>query len=859
MKPLPAVERVEDILEGVTARVMLSALILLSVLPDGVLDALLGLSTPQRNTIFLLIFGTELVLRLWIFEHRRRQRLLRGGDLVVLALDLMAVVSFLPLSLDTESLRFLRLGRLMLVLSYWRGIGRELWLLISQPERRFQVLIVVLTSVFLAFVSAVVLLHLHTAYDFDGNGTIDAQDQNFVTVLWWSFRQVQDAGNLVSEVDSGWVMPVSLALTFSGLLLFSFFIGIGTTVVEELVARSRSRRVDLRGHTVVLGLTPYSSILFRELAEIYRKNLRPFRGAVLADEDAPEYFTDPTLRGFRYRRGLPSRTSDLDRVDISRAKRVLILGEDSSDPDAGVLSALLATRDRNPTVNLYPDLEHERNFPAARAAGGPNTYLVGSGSLLGYYLAQNVAYPGIYNLYRQLLRSSGCEIYTYMFSDKQRRILQRGEQTHWPTPLQLWRQAQDRNITLIGLFTAEDPDAELEEEDLDLWINPMRQGLEFPRYALDEDGRLRPSALRGLIGIALRFSTVTELAEALLAQKFTAAPQSRTRTRSSAASDGDPETTPTELPHLTPDRRRVERVLILGAGPRMPRVVRELVGMFRRLQITVLARADEAWQQTSHDARIMLADAFDPELKLTESDDEDVIRMHLVAEDPNGPPIDAHITCLEADWTHRHVLEGEGAVTLGEADVILLLLDRNRGVEGDGSIALDALHLANLDRTGGMRFKPGVHVVALVRDPDKGRLLERRLVALSGSDSTSRYTVIARETARHRFLMQSVFVRGLNTIYLALLSSQGQFLSRLLPRDAAGEPLVGPVDLRGLAERLLTERGVIFIGLELQRPSDGPTASPPVLVDPAELRRVGDIDWQSVVALYVLGAKDDVL
>ena len=55
---------------------------------------------------------------------------------------------------------------------------------------------------------------------------------------------------VVPEVDQGVLVAISLILTFTGLLLFSFLIGIGTTIVGELVERSRSQRVGMHDHTV---------------------------------------------------------------------------------------------------------------------------------------------------------------------------------------------------------------------------------------------------------------------------------------------------------------------------------------------------------------------------------------------------------------------------------------------------------------------------------------------------------------------------------------------------------------------------------------------------------------------------------
>ena len=403
-------------LDSVTTRTVLSLLILVSVLPPSVLGIEAG---SPLYALFLLVFGPEFLVRVLLLERRRRQRRLGLSETVVISFDLVAIISFLPVASGT-GLRFLRLARLLLLIGYWRNLLLDLWRLISSRERRYQVFLVLVLGVILALGSAVILVELDVRHDFDGDEKVAPEDLGFAHVFWWSFRQIQDPGNLVNRFDHPMVVVVSLLLTFAGLLLFSFFIGIGTNLVAELVERSRSQPLSLSRHTVILGLTPYTSILLRELAKIYRKNLRPYRGAILAEAERPDDLADPSLRYFDFRHGDPGRTDDLERVALDRAKRVIIVGDESRQPDAAVIAAILAARRVRHDVPIYPDLEHERNFHAARAAGGIQTHLVGSGSMLGYFVAQNVAYPGVQRLYRELLRSAGCEIYSY-------RLLPRGD------------------------------------------------------------------------------------------------------------------------------------------------------------------------------------------------------------------------------------------------------------------------------------------------------------------------------------------------------------------------------------------------------------------------------------------------
>lgn len=875
-------------LDAVTTRTVLSLLILASVLPPSVLS--IDVESPLY-ALFLLVFGPEFLIRVLLLERRRRQRRMHLSETVVMAFDLVAIISFLPIASGT-GLRFLRLARLLLLIGYWRNLLLDLWRLISSRERRYQVFLVLVLGVILALGSAVILVEIGVEHDFNDDEQIQPEDQSFLHVFWWSFRQIQDPGNLVSRFEHPMVVVVSLLLTFAGLLLFSFFIGIGTNLVAELVERSRSQPLSLRGHTVILGLTPYTSILLRELAEIYRKNLRPYRGAILAEVERPDDLADPQLRYFDFRQGDPGRTADLERVALDRAKRVIIVGDESRQPDAAVIAAILAARRVRHGVPIYPDLEHERNFHAARAAGGIQTHLVGSGSMLGYFVTQNVAYPGVQRLYRELLRSAGCEIYSYLFS--------MAELTRWrgssaavcidPRTLHEFV-FESHDTTLLGVFVHPEFDAELEDDDLEFLANPVhvasclhRDEYQRWRFAFDESGRLRRDAIRGVVGVAVRFRDLESLGRSLVAGRVR---RDLGRARRPAVSPGDSSDADEVRIQLTPPRKAPRRVLILGAGQRVPRVVMELIGLFRELDITIVADADEHWVTTAHDMRIMLSRAYG-EMPDWQQGDDDILRLVLTT---NGErPCSARITVMEADWTHGHRLREGDAVTLEAADVILLLPTRDpvtSSDRSDGRTALDCLHLANLERTGAVRFRPGVQILALVRDPAKGELLESRLATMvrvegasrtvshdslnhvedralkdstadaSPEHSRSRYSIISRELTRHRYIVQNVFVRGLNPIYLELLSAKGQYLGRLLARNERGEALTGTFEPVALG-RQLQERDLVFVGYEHRAPDAPADSEPRIVVDARDLKRAGRVRWEEVEALYVLGEGEAV-
>ncbi|MEM1179873.1 MAG: hypothetical protein AAGM22_16110 [Acidobacteriota bacterium] len=825
-------------LQSFSVRGVLSALIVVSILPPK-----LFAQGERLWPVFLAVFGAEFVLRLVILIRDRLRLELRVSELLILGLDLLALLSFLPVW--PAKLQILRLVRLLLLLGYWRGLLLELWGLLTHQERRYQIGLVLLLGAVLAFGSAALLVEVGVAHDFDGNGVVDAGDTDFGVLLWWSFRQIQEPGNLVTSWEDPRLVVVSLLLTFSGLLLFSFFIGIGTTVVGELVERARQQPVGFGGHTVILGATSYTGILLRQLSEAYRKNSRTYRGALMADPEEYDLLRAEAGRQMRFRPGDPSRVEDLRRVNVERAKRVIILGNESRDPDAAVISATLATRRMHSDVALYLDLEHERNAAAARVAGGRRTHIVGSGAMLGYYVAQNVSCPGIHRLYRHLLQSSdGCEIYTYIFDAAERR--------GFPGRTSLDLEAVDRlalerhRTTLLGFLVAEDPEEVLEDDDLDILLHPLRAagaGIppDEPAYALDGSTNLRAGCLRGIIGIAPGFRDLAGLGRRLGADKIEGV-------------DSEEPSEPFGDLELRPARRAPERVLILGAGPRVPRVVMELIGAFGALEITVVAGVHEPSVQVAHDMRVMLEEAFGTPPVDLEGTERSEVRLRV-----DSAAGVAEITLRVADWAHGHVLEAVGPELVEAVDILLFLPSLDIAEDRDGRIALDCLHLAHLAKTGDIRFKPEAHVLALMRDPAKGDLLDQRLLGMglhteAGGGTLCRFTITSRERARHRFLMQSVFVRGLNAIYLHLLSSRGLTLRRVLPARR-GDPEES-LDLGALRRHLRTARGLRLVGFEHAPAPRGRVAVGPeleIVADPRRLCRGSSVPWSEVRAIYVLG------
>lgn len=821
-----------------SSRLALSLLIILSVLPDSAQGSFL----PERITdhlpyFFLLVFGFELLLRSAILCNHWLQKKATGWEVLLLLLDLAAVISFLPLEglFDGRSLRLVRLMRLLLLAAYWGDLGRDFLDLLRRRELRNQIVLVLFLGLVLSLVGAVVADHVAPTFDFDGDGvTGDPDDRNFSRVLWWSFRQVQDPGNLVGAIDQPAVVALSLVLTFAGLLVLALVIGIGTSAIEELLRRAREKPVGLEGHSVILGTTDHSKILLEGLAQIYLKNLRPFRATLLGSNHPPDFLDRPSMRRVHFRHGNPVEVEDLDRVAIGRARRVLILGSDPDDPDGEAISAVLATRRSNPSVDLYPEIDHERNFGATRTAGGPRTHVVGTGSFLGHYLVHQVVYPGSVELYRRLLHSSGCEIYTYIFSARERRELVRGNRGNPLEPEALYTRCFfDYGVNLIGLLVPPEDDGEIqakewEDDELEAILNPVLAARSAsPSAVFDGHGGIHWERVWGVIGIGLRWRQLRELATDLY--------------RSPGIFPSRPfPPASIDLPPLVLPRSSLGKVAIYGGSERIPRVVVELLAFQPDLQIEVLVANAHRFATLTRDIRAMAGTIRGQISAIEESDRELVIQLQ--SEQRSAP---ARITLRMVPWNDVHRLLQEGILEVHDLDTLLLLPEtRSR----DGAVALDCLHLANLASRGLLRHRPHLHIVGLVRDPIKGELLESRLRRLAGGKNAMRFSILSSEKTRHEYIVQNVFVRGLNSLFLDLLSAEGQHLGRLdVPGD--GLPLHG-MDTISLSGSLL-RHGLILIGLVVQGKS-----GTHIELQISELSGLAREEWDTLRSVYVLGSRE---
>ena len=836
---------IERLLESFAMRVLLSMSIIVSLLPLSWAE--------QLDPLFLLLFGSEFLLRLFIVLVAPARGAVdsgltgdKGGALSeskhsrvgawsLLVIDFVALISFIPMKVGSDGARWLRLFRLtrmLLLVGYWAPLVRDLWSIMARGERARQIVLMGVVVSGLSFAGAVFVHHLGAHVDADGDGEMTSADRSFWSLLWWAFRQVQDPGNLLASPAVVPLLVVSMALTLFGLFLVSFLIGLGTDVVAELLELSRLRPAGLRQHTVVVGVNESTPRLLTELMRYYRKLIpseaRVLSGGWIADlrrrgfrlsrylvvgrsEEPPEFLRQPELSRIVYREHSEQDDVLVARADLLSARRVLLLADaEEADPDHDTIQTLVTLVERMEAGDqtrqrriqdrervLIAEIVDESNVAAAKAAlrvrrDTMRAFVVPTERLLALFVAGVVRRPGLGAVLEELLTSTGHEMYTCFFDAP-------GLGFRLPKVPTLPKRPADAVEALVrrGLRSKE----ELAIVPLGLLTpcsdeNDPRdfQVCVNPPASLVGDGNYL-----GFVAVADGFASIRAFAEGLLAEPVGEDPEL-------VPGEGDGMDAPPASAFRRSPQTPVDMVLICGFRPGTIYVIEELVRGNPGAQVLVLlvddddvARARDAIE--AHSALVArglmppMHSAFEPD-----ADGTYTVTGEGTAKTADPPRV--HLAA--ADWVaSRHLVDlpcGFGHVA--DLDVIILTSDG----KSDARTTTALLKLEAL--LAGAGAEPGKpRVVAEVGD---GRLAAR-LQQHCEKAGKHHIRIYSTQQLRAFFLFQSVVVPGFDAVYSELLGSWGQSFVRLLPKKKLTE---GTCTFGELSISLWSD-GKLLIGVEV--------------------------------------------
>lgn len=270
-----------------------------------------------------------------------------------------------------------------------------------------------------AVTGAVVLVAGVVIFGLSGSFNPD-DDRNLVEAVWQSMLRVMDPGTMAG--DRGWGPRIlALSITVVGLLLASALIGLIAASIDQRIQQLRKGRsfVVEEGHSLILGYSPRVFTVISEL-QAANENQPGSCIVVLAPVDKTEMEDEirarvPSHRSTRVvcRTGDPATLSDLAMVNTSKARSIVILGEDTASGDAEAVKASLAVLagELDPSVPVVVEMNRGDAAVALRDASGGRILTVQSSEVIARITAQACREAGLSTVFQELLDFDGDEIY----------------------------------------------------------------------------------------------------------------------------------------------------------------------------------------------------------------------------------------------------------------------------------------------------------------------------------------------------------------------------------------------------------------------------------------------------------------
>ncbi|MCW3013124.1 MAG: putative secreted protein [Solirubrobacterales bacterium] len=247
-------------------------------------------------------------------------------------------------------------------------------------------------------------------------------DSNPITAVYQALLHSIDSGTVAGDQGNGYIV-LSLFLTFGGIVVFSAFIGVLATSLDERLQELRKGRsfVVESGHTLILGWSDTVFTVLSELAIANESEKNPCV-VIMAERDKVEMedaIRDKIedMRNTRVvcRSGSPIDLRDLQIVNPHAARSVIVLSPEGDDPDPSVIKTMLAlTRapNRRPTpYHIVAEIQDSDNLEAARLVGGDETVLIDKGETVARLIVQTSRQSGAAVVYTELLDFDGDEVY----------------------------------------------------------------------------------------------------------------------------------------------------------------------------------------------------------------------------------------------------------------------------------------------------------------------------------------------------------------------------------------------------------------------------------------------------------------
>ena len=305
--------------------------------------------------IIIIFFSVELVLRYLImtnmnFETATEKRM----EWIFWWLDTIATIVMIPAFAVIPYGGALRMMRLVRLLRPWMVIIKNLRDVMREGQFMQEINLIVLVLAVISIGGGIFGLFLLPGFDFTQDGVVDEKDNSMIARIWFSFRLFTDPGNSVTYPETGALTMLSIAAVVIGVFIFAFFIGIGASIVTDLMTKLRNERLAVTRHMVMFGWNNIAPYIVSNLRVVSERSFSRLKLVLLHEKERiPEELLDE--KWVTYRTGDSKHMQDLKRVNLSAARQALVLvseEKNSSESLSDSFFSLLAIRRMHPDIYL---------------------------------------------------------------------------------------------------------------------------------------------------------------------------------------------------------------------------------------------------------------------------------------------------------------------------------------------------------------------------------------------------------------------------------------------------------------------------------------------------------------------------
>ncbi|NNJ55937.1 MAG: hypothetical protein HKP14_07385 [Bacteroidia bacterium] len=289
----------------------------------------------------------------------------------------------------------------------------------------FKSLLVVFLSAFIFIITLrYLLLLLFPELDYLGN---------FGDHIWKTFLQMTAPGNMNQDNNApGWLKLTTVLAGFTGVIILSMLIAFITSSLNTFLYNFRKGRGSVieDDHTVILGWNDRVVDIIRELIIA---NESEKRGCIVIlanhskekmDDLIAKRLPDTQTTSVITTSGNPSNISELNRINITSCKSVIILAKCSEnatfnekiESDVQGIKSIMAIKSCQNDSNNIPIIaeifsEEKRNIISY--FNDENLIAIDTWNIMGKLLMQTSLTSGLQLVYNEILSFDGCEVYFY--------------------------------------------------------------------------------------------------------------------------------------------------------------------------------------------------------------------------------------------------------------------------------------------------------------------------------------------------------------------------------------------------------------------------------------------------------------